>query len=200
MQLQKLGRQRRAPTYHQTSATWRHLLRSRRRVQYHCSLQRPEVIQPALCTLYSDWAMDWTFSSSNLGSGQRGFSSLKRPGWLWGLPGLLFHGYGGSFLWVRRSGRGIDQSPAIVPKLNKHITLAWSGAIFPFNFTSIKSHLLVTPTGLSLLGLRINSDSTNVELWHIFKKLFNYCILVTRHEYILQFFPRKCSPLVSGIP
>ena len=51
----------------------------------------------------------------------------------------------------------------IVPKLNKHITLAWPGEIFPFNFTSINAHSLVTPTGLAFLGLRINSDSTNVE-------------------------------------
>jgi len=48
--------------------------------------------------------------------------------------------------------------------------MAWPGEIFPLNFTSINAHILVTSTGLSLLGLKINSDSINVELLTHFQK------------------------------
>jgi len=43
--------------------------------------------------------------------GKRFISALKRPDRLWGPPSLLFDGTWGSFLEVKRLGRGADHSP-----------------------------------------------------------------------------------------
>ena len=53
-----------------------------------------------------------TIRVSNLGRGNRFFSSPKRPDRFWGSPSLLFNGYRGSFQGIKRPGR--DQSTAEV--------------------------------------------------------------------------------------
>ena len=51
-----------------------------------------------------------TVRGSNSGMDKRSFSP-KRPIRLWGPPSLLFGRYRGSFLGLKRPGRGVDRSP-----------------------------------------------------------------------------------------
>jgi hypothetical protein len=57
----------------------------------------------------------WTVRGPNPGKGEIFHTRPYRP---WGPPSLLYNGFR-VFPWLKRSGRGVDHPPHLVPKLKK---------------------------------------------------------------------------------
>jgi hypothetical protein len=79
--------------------------------------------------------------------GKRFFCSPKRLNSLWDPPSLLFNGYRGSFLGVKRRGREVDHSPPFSAEGNNewsctaNVFVAWTGTPLTSNLKKNKDDL-----------------------------------------------------------
>lgn len=105
-------------------------------------IKRSFVLSEQQCSWYSNLAMGWELQGSNPFKDKRFVSFLKCPDLLWGLPSLLFHGYGGSLLGVQRQECTVNHTvPSSAEVLSGSIPLFHLYAFMAFDRKKLYSFI-----------------------------------------------------------